>query len=184
MKDKDNKTKIETLEIEEMPIFQINQEEPDSTEEFEIEVVEKPASGPDLTSPPAKQEKQGEVNIPVFVLSLLKIADQAKIIHFQANTKHEHIEFGNFYDEFIELTDDLVESILGKYGIDKLLFGEADIFLTDRDLAISRFFNEVDIVLREQANIIFDKESDNEIFAKIDEMLMLKNKTQYLLQFK
>lgn len=172
--------KIEKIDIGELPIFNVidtKLTEPEQTIEIDIE---KPINQNDLSEPP----KNNDLNISVFILALLRIADQSKIIHFQADTKHEHIEFGNFYDEFIVIMDDLVESILGKYGLNEFKFGSANLELTDRDLAISNFFTDIDYMLREIPNQIFDKEIDNEIFAKIDELLMLKNKTQYLLLFK
>lgn len=180
------KTKIEKLDLEEMPVFFVNKEHEDQSE-IEVEVGQQPTSlgeMPDVTTPPTKQELEKDMNIPVFALSLLQIADQAKIIHLQSTCKNEHETMGDFYDEFVLLTDSLIESIAGKYGIDKLSFGEAAISLMDRALAISSFFDVCDEILRNNSCILFDKDNDTEIFAKIDEMLMLKNKTQYLLQMK
>lgn len=124
-----------------------------------------------------------EITIAYLVLSLLQIADQAKIIHWQADTDREHRHFGMFYDTFIGQMDILVEAIAGKYGKDKLNFQEAAIMVYDRSIAKEDFFNLVDETLSINFSQVFDRENDSELYNLIDEILDLKNKTQYLLQF-
>jgi hypothetical protein len=134
----------------------------------------------DLTEPPAGEE----TTIAYFVLSLMQIADQAKIIHWQTGYDTEHRHFGAFYEGFIGLMDEVVEAIAGKYGSQNLKFGEAAIMVYDYDMAYMEFFKLVDEALCVTANELFDRESDSDIFSLIDDLLVLKNKTQYLLQQK
>lgn len=135
----------------------------------------------DLTEP---QEMQDKTTISYFMLSLMQIADQAKIIHWQTQSNLEHRYFGKFYDKFIEQMDTLVEAIAGKYGSQNLKFGEAAIMIYDYEMAMPVFFELVNDALRGTFKDLFDREEDSELYALADEILDLSNKTQYLLQHK
>ena len=135
----------------------------------------------DLTEP---QEMQDKTTISYFMLSLMQIADQAKIIHWQTGLDTEHRHFGMFYEEFIGQMDTLVEAIAGKYGSQNLKFGEAAIMIYDYEMALPVFFELVNDALRGTFKDLFDREEDSELYNLADEILDLSNKTQYLLQLK
>lgn len=118
-----------------------------------------------------------------FMLELMQIADQAKIIHWQTRYDREHRHYGAFYEGFIDQMDTIVEAIAGKYGKDKLKFGEAAIEVCDYEMAVSEFFEMVEGVLRGTFCQLFDREKDSELYNLADEILDLVNKTKYLLQF-
>ena len=166
---KESKNTQEMIAIEQMPEFPIDSEE---TQEM------------DLTIPPAEQESEEVASIPIFMLSLFQIADQAKIIHLQTGIDREHRHFGTFYEEFIGHIDILIESIAGKYGADKLKFTHASIVLYDREEALPIFFKVIDQTLRGTFCELFDRDADSELYGIVDDMLVLKNKVQYLLQIK
>jgi hypothetical protein len=134
----------------------------------------------DLTEPQGGQD----VSIAYFMLSLMQIADQAKIIHWQTGLDTEHRHFGMFYEEFIDQMDTLVESIAGKYGKDQLQFGQASIQIYDYGMSRQVFFDLVDEALTENFCKLFDREKDSELFNLADGITDLKNKVQYLLQLK
>jgi hypothetical protein len=135
----------------------------------------------DLTEP---QEMQDKATIGYFMLSLMQIADQAKIIHWQTGLDTEHRHFGMFYEEFIGQMDTIVEAIAGKYGSQNLKFGEAAIMIYDYEMAMPVFFELVNDALRGTFKNLFDREEDSELYNLADEILDLSNKTQYLLQLK
>jgi hypothetical protein len=135
----------------------------------------------DLTEP---QEMQDKTTISYFMLSLMQIADQAKIIHWQTGLDTEHRHFGMFYEEFIGQMDTLVEAMAGKYGSQNLKFGEAAIMIYDYEMALPVFFELVNDALRGTFKDLFDREEDSELYNLADEILDLSNKTQYLLQLK
>lgn len=143
-----------------------------STDQIQIE---------DVTEPQTTTE---ETSIPLLMLSLLQISDQAKILHLQTEFDAEHRHFGLFYDTFIGLADTLIEAIAGKYGKDKLKFTQASIVLYDYELAKLTFFETVDELLRIKFVMLFDREKDSDLYNIADEILNLKNKVQYLLQMK
>jgi hypothetical protein len=134
----------------------------------------------DLTEP-----QHGEqMTVSYFMLSLMQVADQAKILHWQTDLDTEHRHFGMFYEEFIGQMDTLIESIAGKYGKEHLKFGQAAIQVCDYSMAREMFFELVDEVLVDNFCQLFDREKDSELFNLADGVLDLKNKVQYLLQLK
>lgn len=135
----------------------------------------------DLTEP---QQMQDKATIGYFMLSLMQIADQAKIIHWQTGLDTEHRHFGMFYEEFIGQMDTIVEAIAGKYGSQNLKFGEAAVMIYDYEMALPVFFELVNDALRGTFKNLFDREEDSELYNLADEILDLSNKTQYLLQLK
>ena len=135
----------------------------------------------DLTEP---QQMQDKATIGYFMLSLMQIADQAKIIHWQTGLDTEHRHFGMFYEEFIGQMDTIVEAIAGKYGSQNLKFGEAAIMIYYYEMAMPVFFELVNDALRGTFKNLFDREEDSELYNLADEILDLSNKTQYLLQLK
>lgn len=158
------------MDIEQMPVFPVDQEESQ-------EIVA------DVTTPPAEQVVE-ETTVAEFMLSLFQIADQAKIIHLQTDSDTEHRHFGQFYDNFVDMLDGLIEGIAGKYGSQTLKFGQAQLVLYDREEAIQIFFEVVEQTLRMKFASLFDRDKDSELYNIVDEMLTLKNKVQYLLQMK
>lgn len=128
-------------------------------------------------------KQENNASVAHFVLSLMQIADQAKIIHWQTRYDREHRHYGAFYEAFIVQMDAIVEGIAGKYGKDKIKFGEAAIMVYDYEMAVSEFFNLVEEAFRGEFCQIFDRDQDSELYNLIDETLMLVNKTKYLLQF-
>lgn len=171
------------ISIEKMPNFPDDVEpidrESDMTDRVEDDEFE--TFSANIKNIPPMEEPSG---IPMFVLSLFQIADQAKMIHLQTDSDTEHRHFGMFYDTFVGFVDVLVEAIAGKYGTQTIKFGHASIVISDCDLAVPTFFEIVERVLKSDFAELFDREKDSELFNIIDEMMTLKNKVQYLLQMK
>lgn len=129
-------------------------------------------------------EAQSGSGAGYFMLSLMQISAQAKIIHWQTPLDTEHRHFGAYYDGFNALMDDLIEAIAGKIGTSSLKFGQAEIVVADYDQTVSAFFNMVDDCLRGSFREMFDRDEDSELYNIVDEILDLTNKTKYLLQQK
>ena len=134
----------------------------------------------DLTEPQSSEE----ASVSYFMLSLMQISMQAKILHWQTDYDTEHRHFGMFYEQFSDQMDVIIEAIAGKYGKDKLSFGQAAISVYDYGMARQAFFELIDEALIECFGQLFDREKDSELFNLADEVLDLKNKVQYLLQLK
>jgi hypothetical protein len=79
--------------------------------------------------------------------------------------------------------DTIVEAIAGKYGKDKLKFGEASIEVCDYEMAVGGFFDMVEVTFRGTFCELFDRDTDSELYNLADGVLDSVNKTKYLLQF-
>ena len=60
------------------------------------------------------QIKEAELTIGDFFLTLLHSATNTHILHLQSRSYSEHQALGAFYDEIVELTDNLIEAWQGK----------------------------------------------------------------------
>lgn len=132
---------------------------------------------------PAQEMGGQEVSIGYFMLSLLQISAQSKIIHWQTRYDREHRHYGDFYNGFNDLMDTLIEAIAGKYGKDELKFGEAGLDVCDYEQSINEFFEMVEVSMKVIFSAMFDRDQDSELYNIVDEVMDLVNKTKYLLQF-
>lgn len=62
------------------------------------------------------QVKEAEITIGDFFLTLLHSATNTHILHLQSRSYSEHKALGEFYEEIVDLTDDLIEAWQGKNG--------------------------------------------------------------------
>jgi len=138
---------------------------------FELE------SGLDQT--PAENQAAETIDVSTFVLSLLQVRDQAHILHWQTKSIAQHGAFGDFYGEFLSLTDMIVEQIMGKYGRFKV--GGCGIVFMDYDEAMPIFIQNIEKIFLDDFECLFDAESNTELYNTRDEFLSLKNKLSYLL---
>lgn len=126
------------------------------------------------------EQTNPEYTINHFVLALVQVSAQAKINHWQTKLDPAHRHYGMFYDEFNDLMDTIVESILGKYGSDKFSFGEAHIGICD----YSENFKEFVEMAHELCAIfcqVFDRDEDSELYNEMDNIKSLTNKFNYLM---
>ena len=114
---------------------------------------------------------------------------QAKLLHWQTNSYSEHKALDNFFDEFIEISDTLIESIMGKYGRPVFNDSERTLKLDNYESpespdGLPRFIAHLDSCYREECITAFDEKKDPEIFNLIQEILGLIDQTKYLLSLK
>lgn len=55
-------------------------------------------------------------NCALFAATLLHSATNTHFFHWSTDSYSKHKALGNYYDEIVELTDDFIESYMGKYG--------------------------------------------------------------------
>lgn len=114
---------------------------------------------------------------------------QAKLLHWQTHSYSEHKALDNFFDEFIEISDTLIESIMGKYGRPEFSDGERTLKLDNYESpespdGLPRFLDHLDVCYRQECISAFSEEKDPEIFNLIQEILGLIDQTRYLLSLK
>lgn len=112
-----------------------------------------------------------------FILTLLHAVTNSHIIHWQCIDRSyaEHQALGAFYEELQDLVDDLMESLMGKFGISadmpEMYYRPA---ATGREelIQLSQYVQQYRQEMPE----------DSEIQNQIDEIQALINKTLFLLR--
>lgn len=62
-----------------------------------------------------------KMTIPEFFGKLFQTRDQIHLIHLSTKSHEVHVVLDDFYKGILELTDSLIESYQGKYGIQKII---------------------------------------------------------------
>lgn len=119
------------------------------------------------------------MDVSTFMLSLLQIRDQAHILHWQTTSEAQHNAFGTFYEDFLDLIDEMAEQVIGKYGRFKV--GGSAILVMDYESAMPIFIQNIEKVFNQDFCEIFEQESNTELYNLRDEFLSLKNKLAYRL---
>ena len=114
-----------------------------------------------------------------FVSTLLASRTQAHIFHLQTPSFAAHKALNDYYDEIVGVTDGLVESYQGKYGI---ITGYGNIALQEYQSceAIIVFFETLCMYVEKSRQLICQ---DSYIQNQIDEIVALIKSTIYKLRF-
>jgi hypothetical protein len=115
------------------------------------------------------------------VAPLVKIQEQLRIFHWQAETYAQHKAFGKAYEDLGDLIDDFIEVFMGKYGKvkAKITYNIELDNLSDNHMV---YINDFIAFL-----VGIDKEldpADTELLNIRDEMLAVLNRLKYLLSLK
>lgn len=121
-----------------------------------------------------KLPKEKAMSIPELFGLLLNSATQAHTFHLQTNSYAEHKALESYYEGIVPLTDILVETYQGKYGIVK---GYSSYQI--RDLGNSIEFLESIYSKTEQAKSLF---TDSDLLNLLDEITALMKQTLYKLK--
>lgn len=109
-----------------------------------------------------------------FFKTLLDAVTAAHLLHLQSRSYAQHVALGDFYSELEELTDGLVESYQGKYGI-----------LTDYPQGPSQPNDDPVAFMTQLSNFVRQSRgpvaSDSEIQNDIDTIQTLIDSTLYKL---
>jgi hypothetical protein len=127
--------------------------------------------GPDIMEAFASSPVPGE-----FFSTLLHSATIAHQIHFKTRSFAIHKALGKFYEEVVELTDALVESWQGKYGLVQNFPFKYDLETEDPEA----FLADLDYYVETHREQVSD---DSEIQNDIDTIQTLINSTTYKIRF-
>lgn len=114
-----------------------------------------------------------------FISTLFASRTQAHIYHLQTPSFAAHKALNEYYDEIVGITDGLVESYQGKYGI---ITGYTNIALQEYESceAIIMFFETLCMYVEKIRQVICQ---DSYIQNQIDEIVALIKSTIYKLRF-
>jgi hypothetical protein len=118
------------------------------------------------------------------VTNLLKLQNQLRILHWQANLYGEHKALGKAYEDLDSLIDDVVEVHQGKYG--KIIFNSpVNLGLVNRgDIEILPILEEFTNYLVTGYTEGLDPEKDSDCLNIRDEIMAVVNRLKYLLTLK
>lgn len=111
-----------------------------------------------------------------FFATLLHSGTIAHQLHLRSRSFAEHQALGGFYDEVVDLTDGLIESYQGKYGIVENYPFEMELDTNSSE----KFLSDLsEFVMTNRYSVAPDSELQN----KIDEIQALINSTIYKIRF-
>jgi len=113
------------------------------------------------------------------VLDILQTTAEVKLCHWQTFGFAQHKSFDDFQDSFGDLTDKLIEAIMGKYGRPRI--GSAAIEVADyMDIDMMKFFDyQYEFFTNMKGK--FDEAADGEIINILEEVVAEISKQRYLL---
>ena len=116
-------------------------------------------------------------------------AAQIKLLHWQTHSFAEHKALDELFSNFLELTDELVESVMGKYGRPSLTpematFTVMNYHNPESPDGLKMYMLKLKECYEVKCKKAFSPEKDPEILNIIDEILSTIDKTTYLLTLK
>lgn len=108
------------------------------------------------------------------------VRTQVHLWHFQTEKYAEHKALGSFYAEWLDLTDDFIETYSGKYGrpVGGMQF---NVIPYAEDASLKYMRGVADFMLSKEVRSI---SSDNDLQNILDEMTALAKHTAYMLTLK
>ena len=123
-------------------------------------------------------EQNNEI-IGQFISTLFASRTQAHVFHLQTDSFAEHAALNTYYDEIVGITDGIVESYQGKYGIIK---GYGNIALQEFQNCegVIAYFEMLYTYVEKSRQMIAQ---DSYIQSQVDEVVALITSTLYKLRF-
>lgn len=116
---------------------------------------------------------------------VLKNASQVKLFHWQTSSYAEHKALDKFFSNFLDLSDSLMESLMGKYGRPVLDTNSSTLEMTNYSSQnMDSFMDRMHECYSKEIKGGLDAKNDSELINIIDEILALITKTKYLLSLK
>jgi hypothetical protein len=113
-------------------------------------------------------------------LTVLQTQAQNKLLHWGTLSFAQHKAFDDFKEAFDALSDDLIESIMGKYG--RPITGGSSIEVLDyNQIDLDAYFNSLYDYFTGSIDQFQPKENNEEIVNVLAEIIALIDKTKYLL---
>jgi len=121
-----------------------------------------------------------EKNFSYFVSYLKDSFDQAVVWHHQTDSHAVHKALNHFYDEILELTDGLVESVSGIHGRPEKYQIDSPEDYKDVEQVVKYFKSCYEMIEKERKDIYEESWIQNQV----DEIAQLFAETLYMLSLK
>jgi hypothetical protein len=117
------------------------------------------------------------------IQKLVQIQLQWKFLHWQTYGDAKHKTYGKLYDNLGPLIDDFVEAMMGKYGRPEFQPEFGLMFQDISSISIQNFMDGITDFLIGFSDQL-DSRIDSDLLNLRDEMLLLINKSKFLLTLK
>jgi len=135
-----------------------------------------------------EEEKKTEVKNPANLVSAkaLQHTAQIKMLHWQTKSYAEHKSLDKLFKGILNFSDDLVETIMGKYGRPHLDENHCNLVIKNytEPGCCTEVIEDIKNCYMEECKSFFSAENDPEILNILDEIIALLDKTMYLLTLK
>ena len=132
-------------------------------------------------------EMEGKKTSPVSLIALknLHYTSQIKFFHWQTKSYSEHKALDSLFSELIELSDNLIESAMGKYGRPNSQGQMPSTHLLNyKEGCLTEYLDSLILCYSEECKKGLDPKSDSDLLNILDEMIALVNQTKYLITLK
>ncbi len=163
---------------------------PDATDKEVIPLtVVKKADNPDFHSDSKEKSgrnSKGSNQANQVAEKVLMHMAQTKLLHWQTKSRAEHEALDVLFGDLVKIGDQLVESVMGKYGRPELSPEQSTFSLTNYENpenpdGLPRFIKSIDNCFRNECSCLFSQEDDPEIHNIIQEILGVIDNISYLL---
>lgn len=117
---------------------------------------------------------------------VLGVTAQIKLYHWQAAKHNTHVILGDLYDTFNEISDKLIEVLMGRYGIVNLDTENANNALMTMDFKdvtdVVSFLDVTIYMLKNTYVLNLTEGTDDDIINIIQEITAELEKTKYLIR--
>jgi hypothetical protein len=149
--------------------------------DFKIQKIEKLNEQEIVQNEPEVQIEKSEVAI--FFSKLFEVRQVSHIFHLQVQgdmgSGWQHEALGEFYNEILEFTDDLIETYQGQYGIVEG-YEIIDSSITSETKSLDYLKENVEFIKKERKAISTE---DTHLHNIVDEIIALFYKTIYKLTY-
>ena len=163
---------------------------PDATDKETIPLTvvtkaEKPVLLPDSPEESGRNSRGSKQANQVAEKVLMHMA-QTKLLHWQTKSRAEHEALDVLFGDLVKIGDQLVESVMGKYGRPELTPEQSTFTLSNYENpenpdGLPRFIHSIDNCFRNECSPLFSQEKDPEIHNIIQEILGVIDNISYLL---
>jgi DNA-binding ferritin-like protein len=124
-----------------------------------------------------KEQSEISNKFESLISKLLHSRTQTHIFHLQSDNFSQHKALDEYYDDIVDLIDDLVESYQGEFGIIKN-YQNYDLEVYKNNDQVVKFLTG----LSEDVNDLRETLGDSFLVGKLDEVVELINSTLYKLK--